>query len=163
MRTVVKRRSYPRRALALAALAVASALVWRAWPRRVASDPSLVDGRLWVDSRPDKHTDYVHAVVFLSDANLGLFERASSYDRRLELFEMTRDSRTVKLTFPQTDRSATFTFSVRECDERKPFDLCLTLSSNPWGGPTAYYGFSRPEDEHEALGALARDVDPWRR
>ncbi len=71
--------------------------------------------------------------------------------------------RTVKLTFPQTDRSATFTFSVRECEERKPFNLCLTLSSNPWGGPTAYYGFSRPEDERAALGALARDVDPWRR
>jgi hypothetical protein len=163
MTPVVKRRSDPRRALTLAALAAATILVWRVWPRHSATDPSLVDRRLWVDSRPDKHTDYVHAVIFVSEANFGLFERASSYDRRLEFFDMTRDARTVKLTFPQTDRSATFTFSVRDCDDHKPFDLCLTLSSNPWGGPTSYYGFSRPDDEREALGALARDVDQWRR
>jgi hypothetical protein len=158
MRAIVMRRRGRGRILGLAALAVAGALVWRAWPRHEAADPSLVDGRLWVDSRPDRRTDYVQAAFFVTDANLGIFERASSYDLRLEFFDMTRDTRTISLTFPQTNRHAKFTFSIRECTDHKPFDLCLTLSSNPWGGPTDYYGFSRPEDEQREMGALSRGV-----
>jgi hypothetical protein len=71
---------------------------------------------------------------------------------------MTRDATSVDLTFPQSNREAKFTFAVRECTDRKPFDLCLSLSSNPWGGPTEYFGFSRPEDEQHELGALSRAV-----
>ena len=100
----------------------------------------------------------MQGAVFVSDANFGVFQRASSYDLRLEFFDMTRDSTTIKLTFPQSNRSATLSFAVRECDDHKPFDLCLTLSSNPWGGPIFYYGFSRPEDERQALGALGREL-----
>jgi len=151
----VKRSSRPR-AYAIGA-AASVLLLWWAWPRATATDASLLDGRLWVDSRPEKHTDYVQVAVFLSRANFGLFERASSYDRRLEFFDMTRKATAVSLTFPQTERSASFTYSVRECSDHKPFDLCLTLSSNPWGGPTSYYGFSEPEEERKVLGELARD------
>jgi hypothetical protein len=38
-----------------------------------SADPGLVDGRLWVSTRPEKLTDYVHAAVFVGSANLGLF------------------------------------------------------------------------------------------
>jgi hypothetical protein len=123
-----------------------------------AADPALLDGRLWVDGRPTKPTDYVNAVFFVTDAELGAFQRGSSYDIHIELFDMTRDATTIRLTFPQSKRSATFRYSVRECRDRSPFDLCLDITSNPWGGPAHYYGFSRPEDERQALGALARDV-----
>ena len=122
----MKRRRPRGEILALAALAVAGVLLWREWPRREA-DPSLVDGRLWVDSRPDRRTDYVHGALFVTDANFGLFERGSAYDLRLEFFDMTRDNRTVRLTFPQTNRQAQFDFSVRECSNHKPFDLCLSI------------------------------------
>jgi hypothetical protein len=118
-------------------------------------DPGLVDNRLWVDGRPEKHTDYVHAAIFISRANFGLFERASSYDVRFEFFDMTRDPQRITLTFPQTNRSATIGFSVKACDEKKPFDLCLDLTSNPWGGPKRYYGFSQPEQERAQLGDVA--------
>jgi hypothetical protein len=137
---------------------VASILVWREWPRGVTADPALVDGRLWVDSRPDRRTDYVQGALFVTDANFGLFERASAYDVRIEFFDMTRDGKSIRLTFPQTRREAKFDFSVRDCSDHKPFDLCLSISSNPWGGPKEYYGFSRPEDEQRELGALARNA-----
>jgi hypothetical protein len=142
----------------LAGLGAATVLSSCELPGHKSGDPSLVDRRLWVDSRPDKHTDYVHAAIFLSESNVGVFQRASTYDLHLEIFEMTRDSKTMKVTFPQTGRSAGFTFAVRECDDLKPFDLCLTLSSNPWGGPTRYFAFSRPEDESRQLGGLAREL-----
>jgi hypothetical protein len=155
----VKPRTH-RRAIALGT-AAAGLAVWWAWPHHAsgAADPSLVDGRVWVDSRPQKHTDYVHAAIFLSRANFGLFERASSYERRFEFFDMTRKGTAIQLTFPQTERSAAFTYSIRECSDHKPFDLCLTLSANPWGGPTDYYGFSQPEEERAELGDLARDLE----
>jgi hypothetical protein len=119
------------------------------------ADPGLVDGRLWVDSQPEKLTDYVQGAFFVSSANLGLFERSSSFDVHFELFDMTRETKTIRLTFPQTKRSANFRYSVRECREKKPFDLCLDISSNPWGGPTRYYGFSRPDDEDRAFGRVS--------
>ena len=123
-----------------------------------SADPKLLDDRLWVDSRPSKHTDYEQSVLFLSEANFGLFRRASSYDMRLEFFDMTRDGRAVHLTFPQTSRAADLRFTVRECSDHKPFDLCLDLSRNPWGGPTHYFGFSKPEDEQQVLGTIAADA-----
>jgi hypothetical protein len=76
-------------ALALLAAVVGGlALLWphaHGADERVLDEPGLVDNRLWVDSRPEKHTDYVHAAIFISRANFGLFERASSYDIHLEL------------------------------------------------------------------------------
>jgi hypothetical protein len=123
-----------------------------------AADPRLVDGRLWVDSQPIRHTDYVQAVAFLSPANFGIFQRASSYDIHVEFFDMTRNDKTIRLTFPQSNRSAEFRYTVRECHDRKPFDLCLDLSDNPWGGPSHYYGFSQPDEERRALGVFGRDL-----
>ena|SRR5579883_995686 len=117
-------------------------------------DPSQIDARLWVEKRPEKLTDYVHAAVFLTQAHFGIFERASAYDLRLEQFDLNRDKGTAKVFFPQTSRSSTFTFAVKECSEKPPFDLCLDVSQNPWGGPKRYYGFSREEDERAALGAF---------
>ncbi|HEY8040671.1 MAG TPA: hypothetical protein VIF15_12785 [Polyangiaceae bacterium] len=146
--------------IALLALAVLALWMWRRDPHgdtggEIAAEPGLIDGRLWVDSRPDKHTDYVQAAIFLGAANFGLFERASSYDLRLEVFDMTRDARTVKLTFPQNGKAASFGFSVKTCNDLPPFDLCLDVTSNPWGGPKRYHGFSNPEQEDQALGPLA--------
>jgi hypothetical protein len=154
------------RALALAFLAVgvlAFCLLRRATSPASTdadadADPALLDGRLWADGRPVKHTDYVNAVFFVTDATLGVFQRASSYDMHVELFDMTRDKARIRLSFPQSKRSATFRYSVRQCRDRAPFDLCLDMSSNPWGGPTHYYGFSRPEDERQALGDMAKDL-----
>jgi hypothetical protein len=100
----------------------------------------------------------VHGVFFMTDENFGIFQRGSAYDVRFEFFEMTRDNTSIDLTFPQSSREARFTFGVRECADHKPFDLCLSLSSNPWGGPTEYFGFSSPEDEQRELRALSRAV-----
>jgi hypothetical protein len=149
-----------RQVLVVAMIAMGAVVLWLA--RRPAmtaddsADPGLVDGRLWVSTRPEKLTDYVHAAVFVGQANLGVFERASSYDVRFEFFDMTRDAKSIRATFPQSGRSASFKYSVRTCSELKPFDLCLDVSPNPWGGPRRYYGFSKPEDEDQALGPLAQ-------
>ena len=37
-----------------------------------AEDPSLLLDRVWIDSKPDKYTDYVHAALFIDDIPMGL-------------------------------------------------------------------------------------------
>jgi hypothetical protein len=118
-------------------------------------DESLIDGRAWVEGRPDRLTDYVHAAFFVSRVNFGIFERASAYDMRLEFFDLSRQKGVLKIHFPQTKKDANVTFTVKECSDKPPFDLCLDVNDNPWGGPKRYYGFQKTDDEKAELGNFA--------
>jgi hypothetical protein len=143
------------RILALGALAACAALfvLWSRGRRAEAvTDPSLVDGRVWIEKRPEKLTEYVHGAFFVSRANFGFFERGSSYEARFEMAEVSRKDSRLRVYFPQTGRDRTVTFGVQSCNDLPPFDLCLDFSENPWGGPKRYFGFSRPEDESANLG-----------
>jgi hypothetical protein len=141
-------------------VAGAGALLYWRLPGKagVADGSGDVDGRVWVEKRPDKHTDYVHVALFFSRANFGLFERASSYDMRLELADVTRKDDKLRVFFPQTGKDTTVTIRVKSCNDLPPFDLCLDLSDNPWGGPKRYYGFTNPEDEAAQLGDFAKEA-----
>src|SRR5580698_6790155 len=85
-------------------------------------DESLAVDRVWVEKRPEKLTDYVHLMILFSRAHIGLFEKASSYDVRLELADFSRDKRTVKLVFPQSGARKEFRVKVTKCDALPPFD-----------------------------------------
>jgi hypothetical protein len=112
-------------------------------------DPSLLIGRLWLDSKPQKHTDYVHGAFLLPRPSFGWFQHSSSYDLHFERFDYKRDGQRLELSFPQTGKRAEVTFTVTACDALPPFDLCLDLSDNPWGGPKRYYGKRKADDEDE--------------
>ncbi len=120
-----------------------------------SGDEALIDGRFWVEGRPEKLTDYVHGAFFISRANLGIFERASAYDIRFEIFDLSRSGTNLKIFFPQTKKESKSTFTLKKCSDKPPFDLCLDLADNPWGGPKRYYGFEKPEDERAMLGDRA--------
>jgi len=126
-----------------------------------SEDPSLIDGRVWLEKHPEKHTDKVHAAFFLSGYNIGLFDERSSYAGRYELFEFTREGSTVKGFFPQADKNWKLTYAVRACDDLPPFDLCLELSSNPWsagGAPKKYYGFRDADAESREASDISRSM-----
>ena len=145
--------------LVLAAAAAGGLLYWRGAGKAGPADgPGDVDGRVWVEKRPDKHTDYVHMAFFFSRANFGLFERASSYDLRMELADVSRKDDKLRVFFPQSGKDTTVTVKVKSCNDLPPFDLCLDLSDNPWGGPKRYYGFTNPEDEAAQLGDFAKET-----
>jgi hypothetical protein len=146
-------------ALGLLAAGVALWVLCRRGSQDVAlDDPSLIDGRVWIEKRPEKLTDYVHAAFFLSRANLGVFQRGSSYDVRFEIADVSRKEARLRVYFPQTGRDATTTYRVRSCRDLPPFDLCLDISENPWTGPRRYFGFSQPDEERASLGDLGREV-----
>ena len=119
-------------------------------------DPNLVTDRVWLEKEPEKPTDYVHG-FFVARRGVSLFSRASQYDFRFELETYKREGNKLSLTFPQTGRKVDVTYTVKECSDLPPFDLCLDLSDNPWGGPKRYRGVREQEGESK-LGASARVV-----
>jgi hypothetical protein len=142
-------------ALPLAGLTLYGACRALAPAERPAEDPALIANRVWVDSRPQKYTDYTQAMYVVGRSPIGIFEKASSYDLRMERFDYKRDGTTLRLHFPQSGRDAQLTFTIKSCQDLPPFDLCLELSDNPWGGPRKYYALSDQDDEEGALGARA--------
>jgi hypothetical protein len=122
-------------------------------------DPSLVLDRLWLDSKPEKYTDYTHLFFVISAAPFGVFQQASAYRSVAELAEYKRKGDRLLMHFPQTDKSREITFRISQCDDLPPFDLCLDLSENPWGGPKRYYGLADPDQEQELFGARRHELE----
>jgi hypothetical protein len=118
-------------------------------------DPALLYNRIWMEAKPEKMTDYVHGAYFLSRPQIGIFQRSSAYDFHFERFDYKRDGAKTTLSFPQTDRKAELTIHITKCGAPAPFDLCLDVGENPWGGPKRYYGMTEQEDEARALGPAA--------
>jgi hypothetical protein len=122
-------------------------------------DPSLLVDRVWVDSRPEKYTDFIHAMLALESAPIGIFQKASAYQSTTELFEFKRRDAVLSLHFPQDGRKRQTKFRIRECSDLPPFDLCLELASNPWGGPRRYYGVLEQDREDALLGELRHQLE----
>lgn len=110
-----------------------------------SADSSEIYNRVWLDSKPDKYTDYTQVFLILDFTPLCLFEKSSAYDIHAEFCEHSKKGDEIKVFFPQTARQESFKWRVTECDELPPFDLCLTMNENPWGGPKKYYSTSDPD------------------
>lgn len=122
-------------------------------------DPSLILDRLWLDSKPEKYTDYTHLFFVISAAPFGVFQQSSAYRSVAELTEYKRKGDRLFMHFPQTDKNREVTFRIRHCDDLPPFDLCLDLSDNPWGGPRRYYGLADPDQEQRLFGARRHEIE----
>lgn len=127
--------------------------------RGKSKDPTMVLDRLWIDSKPDKYTDYAQVFVAITAAPLGVFQKASAYRATSELFEYKRQGDKIRFYFPQSDKTKQVRFKITSCDELPPFDLCLDLSDNPWGGPKRYYGLTDPGEEEALLGDVRHHLE----
>jgi len=121
---------------------------WLVWgpPAGDPADPALVADRIWVEAEPESLRQKVHRTLLVSQVRLGIFDQSSFYAGQHEIFEWRRSGAKLAIVFPQDRRKAEVTVTVSRCDELFPYDLCLDLSENPWGGPTRYYGMMEPDD-----------------
>jgi len=119
-------------------------------------DQALVFDRTWMTEVPERETDFLHGLVVLRAHPYGAFYKASSWRMEQEVFEYRTSDQTFDIRFPQSGRQAKLSTSVRRCDDHPPFDLCLTLDQNPWGGPTSFYGFLDDEEEEAMQGRHGR-------
>lgn len=108
--------------------------------------PALLFDRPWIDSFPQKKTDYMHVFIALSDAPIGLFQKSSDYHGEAEIFEY-RSGRgsNIGMVFPQHNNSVKARYRIHRCDEIRGLDLCLDFKKSPWGSVTRYYSTSDNE------------------
>ena len=123
------------------------------------ADPALLLDRVWVDSKPEKYTDYTNAMLVVSGAPIGVFQKASAYQATIELFEYRRHDASLAVHFPQSGKKRQTRYRIRECKDLAPFDLCLDLAENPWGGPRRYYAMKDQEAERARLGGLRHELE----
>jgi hypothetical protein len=122
------------------------------------ADPSMLLDRIWIDGIPEGYTDYMNVFVALGEQPIGVFQKASSYRLEAELFQFRREGGKMAVIFPQTSTKKSFSYKISYCDDLPPFDLCLDIDKNPWGGPRRYYGDS--EETLDAALALYRRLLP---
>jgi hypothetical protein len=145
-------------------LVVVLALAWWLWPARHTAtatheDPSLVVGRAWLDKAPKGPRDVINVLLFAPDAPLGLVHQGSAYDFRTQLFDWRRERDTLDLMMLQSEKRMKLRVHVDACSDQPPFDLCLTLSANPWGGPKKLYGMRNQRRSLELAGVVGAALD----
>lgn len=118
-----------------------------------AKDPRQILGRLWFDQYPANRRDDIQFFIFLG-GGIGLYEKGSAYRWADDIFEFERQRDVVTMTFLHDKKTARVKFEITKCDDKPPFDLCLTFDDSP-RGPKRYYTFA---DEDDMAARL-----PWSR
>jgi hypothetical protein len=122
------------------------------------ANAGLLPDRLWMESMPEKRTDYIQGLYVVGGSDAGLFSRSSNYDLHLEIFELSEGREELGFRFPQSGKTAKVKYSIRSCSDKKGFDLCLDLSENPWGGPKRYYATREQDGESDAARAMENEL-----
>ena len=132
-------------ASALAALAATACS--KAPDRLSASDAAdVLINRNWIDRMPETQSDRLHVYRFVPSMGGGVFQDRTLFKGTFELF-MFKVERDDHITFvlPETDEKVTSQFKIETVDGPAPFDLKLTISTDP-RGPHVYYGMRAETD-----------------
>src|SRR6185436_2382228 len=106
--------------------------------------PRMVLGRVWLDKYPEKRADEITMVLFFA-GGIGIEMKGSSFKRTIEIFELERQKDKLNITLLHDKRKANVKFKVESCDEKRPFDACLTFDP-PFNGKTKLYGWLHEEE-----------------
>src|SRR3954470_5123728 len=98
----------------------------------------LID-RNWIDRMPENHTDKLHVYRFVPSMGGGVYQDRTLFKGTFELF-MFKVERGDHIVFdlPETGEKVTSQFRIEKVDGPAPFDLKLTVFSDP-RGPRTYY------------------------
>jgi hypothetical protein len=140
-------------ALVLAVTACSS----KSSPRLSASDSRdvLID-RNWIDRMPESTTDRLHVYRFVPTMGGGVFQDRTLFKGTFELFMFKVENDHIVFDLPETHEKVTSQFQIERVDGPAPFDLKLTIFSDP-RGPQVYYSMRSETDRdgHVLEQALA--------
>jgi hypothetical protein len=105
----------------------------------------LID-RNWIDRMPESTTDRLHVYRFVPSMGGGVYQDRTLFKGTFELF-MFKVERGDHIVFnlPETHERVTSQFAIELVDGPAPFDLKLTIFSDP-RGPRVYYGMRSETD-----------------
>lgn len=109
-----------------------------------AKSPRLLIRRFWFDRLPKKRGDEIDAWLFLG-GGIGLEEKGSSSRFALDFFEFERRGNRADLVWFHDKKKETVAFTVVECHDKPPFDVCLDLKE-PLRGQKRLYSFDDDAD-----------------
>ena len=105
----------------------------------------LID-RNWIDRMPETPSDRLHVYRFVPTMGGGVYQDRTLFKGTFELF-MFKVERGDHLVFdlPETHERVTSQFTIEKVDGPAPFDLKLTIASDP-RGPHVYFGMRAETD-----------------
>ena len=110
----------------------------------------LLLDRNWIDRMPTTERDKLHVYRFVPSMGGGVFQDRTLYKGSFELFRFTVDGDHIDFDLPETHEHVRSQFHIARVDGPSPFDLELTLSSDP-RGPHVYYGIRAETDRDGQL------------
>jgi hypothetical protein len=134
-------------------LLVASALLLAACSskshdeRLSASDSrDVLINRNWLDRMPERTTDRLHVYRFVPSMGGGVYQDRTLFKGTFELFRFKVEGGDhLVFDLPETHERVTSQFQIERVAGPKPFDLKLTIFSDP-RGPHVYYGMRAETD-----------------
>ena len=126
-----------------------------------ASDArDVLINRNWIDRAPQHKSDRLHVYRFVPKMGGGVYQDRTLFKGTFELFrfEVERGDHIV-FDLPETHERVTSQFRIERVSGPRPFDLKLTIFSDP-RGPRVYYGMRAETDSdghalEERLAALS--------
>jgi hypothetical protein len=110
----------------------------------------LID-RNWIDRMPETDRDKLHVYRFVPNMGGGVFQDRTLYKGTFELFKFSIDGDHILFDLPETGEHVRSQFHIEAVDGPAPFDLKLTVWSDP-RGPTVYYGMRAENARVKQLG-----------
>lgn len=110
----------------------------------------LID-RNWIDRMPETDRDKLHVYRFVPNMGGGVFQDRTLYKGTFELFKFSIDGDHILFDLPETGEHVRSQFHIEAVDGPAPFDLKLTVWSDP-RGPTVYYGMRAENAQIKQLG-----------
>lgn len=104
----------------------------------------LID-RNWIDRMPKTRDDKLHVYRFVPSMGGGVFQDRTIFKGTFELFTFKISGDHLEFALPQTREKATSQFRIEKVDGPAPFDLKLTIFSDP-RGQGVYYGIRAETD-----------------
>ena len=110
-------------------------------PKSIDADEAkqLLIDRNWIDRMPRTDRDKLHVYRFVPNMGGGVFQDRTLYKGTFELFKFSVDGDHILFDLPETGEHVRSQFHIENVDGPEPFDLKLTVWSDP-RGPTIYYG-----------------------
>jgi hypothetical protein len=111
-----------------------------------ASDArDVLINRNWIDRMPERTTDRLHVYRFVPSMGGGVFQDRTLFKGTFELFMFKVDRDHIVFDLPETRERVTSQFQIEHVAGPQPFDLKLTIFSDP-RGPHIYYGMRAETD-----------------
>lgn len=117
-----------------------------------ASDArDVLINRNWIDRMPENTKDKLHVYRFVPSMGGGVYQDRTLFKGTFELF-MFKVERGDHIVFdlPETEERVTSQFKIEQVSGPEPFDLKLTIFSDP-RGPHVYYGMRAETDRDGTL------------